>query len=188
MKTNLCSLAAVALCTGFLASCASEPIITKVPMSASSSAASSDKSLSARLLNEVNAYRASKGAKALVRNPGLDRMAQEHSEFLRQNRGKFTLGGTNVSHLGFESRSLKARELFSMPTIGENVAAMHSSSTTELVQAWARSSGHNFIMKADWEQTGIGLIVDTDGTLFATQIFGTPSNSQMEFNDRLRSF
>ena len=184
MKTNLCSLAAVVLCTGFLASCASGPVTTAVPMSASSS----EKSLTTRLLDDVNAYRASKGAKPLVRNPGLDRMAQEHCEFLRLNRGKFSIQGTNVSHDGFESRCLKARQLFNMPTMGENVAAMHSTSTSALVKAWANSPGHDFTMKAEWEQTGIGLLVDKDGTLFATQVFGTPTRSQMAFSDRLRSF
>jgi uncharacterized protein YkwD len=184
MKTNLCSLAVVALCSGLLASCASGPAINKVPMSASST----DKSLSSRLLVDVNSYRASKGANPLVRNPGLDRMAQEHCEFLMVNRGKFKIQGTNVSHDGFEARCLRARQLYNMPTMGENVAAMHSTSTSALVKAWANSPGHDFTMKADWQQTGIGLLVDKDGTLFATQIFGSPTSSQMAFTDRLRNF
>lgn len=185
MKTNLCSLAAVALCGGLLASCAPPPAVNKVPMSANSS---SDKSLTARLLNEVNSYRATKGAKPLVRNPALDRMAQEHCEFLRLNRGKFSIQGTNVSHDGFESRCLKARQLLSMPTMGENVAALKSTSSSELVKAWANSPGHDFTMKADWQQTGIGILVDRDGMVFATQVFGTPTTSQMAFSDRMRGF
>lgn len=185
MKTNPCSLAAVALSGVLLVSCAPPPVVNKVPMSASSS---SDKSLSGRLLNEVNSYRASKGGKALVRSPGLDRMAQEHCAFLLRNRGKFQIQGTNVSHDGFESRCLVARQVFGIPTLGENVAAVPSSSTTALVNAWANSPGHNFTMTGDWEQTGIGILVDKDGMVFATQLFGTPTTSQMAFSQRLTSF
>ena len=185
MKTNPCSLAAVALSGVLLASCAPPPTINKVPMSATSS---SDKSLTSRLFTEINAYRASNGVKPLVRNPGLDRMAQQHCEFLRQNRGRFRIQGTNVSHDGFEGRCLIARQMFNMPTMGENVAALHSTSSSELVKAWANSRGHNFTMTADWQQTGIGILVDHDGLVFATQLFGTPSNSQMAFSQRLTSF
>ncbi len=186
MKTNLCSLAVVALCSGLLASCAPPPVVNKVPMSATSS---SDKSLTTRLLNEVNSYRANKGAGPLVRNPGLDRMAQEHCAFLLKNRGKFHIQGTNVSHIGFESRCLVARQVFGIPTLGENVAAIPSSSTPALVNAWANSPGHDFTMKSnDWQQTGIGILVDKDGMVFATQLFGTPSSSQMAFTQRLTGF
>jgi uncharacterized protein YkwD len=186
MKTNLCSLAAVALCGVLLASCASPPAINKVPMSASSS---SDKSLTSQLLNEVNSYRASKGAGPLVRNPGLDRMAQEHCAFLMRNRGKFKIYGSNVSHFGFESRNLVARQMLGIPTLGENVAAIPSGSTPALVRAWADTPGHDFTMKSnDWQQTGIGILVDQDGMVFATQLFVTPTSSQMTFNNRLTSF
>ncbi len=186
MKTNLCSPAAVALCGVLLVSCAPPPAVNKVPMSASSS---SDKSLTTRLLNDVNSYRATKGASPLVRNPGLDRLAQEHCAFLMRNRGKFKIQGTNVSHVGFESRGLVARQMLGIPTLGENVAAIPSSSTSALVSAWANSSGHDFTMKSnDWQQTGIGILVDQDGMVFATQLFGTPTSSQMTFNNRMTSF
>ena len=65
---------------------------------------------------------------------------------------------------------------------------MRSTSTSALVAAWANSPGHDFTMKADWQQTGIGNLVDKDGTLFATQVFGTPTSSQMAFSDHLRNF
>jgi uncharacterized protein YkwD len=185
MKTNYCPLAVIALSGVLLASCAPPPTINKVPMSATSS---SDKSLTSRLFTEINAYRASKGASPLVRNPGLDRMAQQHCEFLRLNRGKFKIQGTNVSHDGFESRCLIARQMFNMPTMGENVAALHTTSSSALVSAWSNSRGHDFTMTADWQQTGIGILVDNDGLVFATQLFGTPSNSQMAFSQRLTSF
>lgn len=176
----------VALATGLLASCAAPPI-TKVPVSFSGSSA--DKSLSGQLLADVNAYRASKGGNALVRNPGLDRMAQEHCEFMRLNRGKFSAdGGHNVSHIGFEGRALKARANLNITTLAENVAAAKTTSMPAFVRMWANSKGHDYNMSAKWTDTGIAVLVDNDGTVFATQLFGSPVMNRMELADHLHQY
>ncbi|BCU79526.1 hypothetical protein llg_42410 [Luteolibacter sp. LG18] len=174
------------LATGLLASCAAPPI-TKVPVSFAASA--SDKSLSGQLLADVNAYRVSKGRNALVRNAGLDRLAQEHSEFMRANRGKFKIdGGHNVSHLGFEGRALRARTSLNITTLAENVAAASTKSMPAFVRMWANSRGHEYNMSASWTDTGIGVVVDSDGTVFATQLFGSPVMNRMEMADRLHQY
>lgn len=182
MNPYHCLLAVVALCGGLLSSCAAPPVTTKVPVSASSSAGTG---LTGRLLSEVNSYRQSKGRNRLVRNPGLDRMASEHSEFMRRNRGRFGLHGRNVSHEGFDGRALKARQLLNISTLGENVASAKGRSMSEIVQLWANSKGHDYNMRGDWTDTGVGVVIDEDGTVFATQVFGTPSISQMTLRDRL---
>lgn len=188
MKIRTCFPAVAVLCLGALASCTSSPSTQKVPMSA---ALKPDASLQGRLLAEVNSYRQSKGSTSLKRNSGLDRMAQEHAEFLRRNRGKFGLYGKNVSHQGFDGRALRAREQLKMSTIGENVAAAklsHDAAPSTLVKLWANSKGHDFNLRGGWTDTGIGVVVDGDGTVFAAQLFGTPSLSQMTTVDRFRQF
>lgn len=190
MKKNHCIKAVAALCMCVLASCASQPTRTTVPMS-SASAAPSKASLSGSLHAEVNSYRRSHGAKNLQRHPGLDRLAQEHSEYLRKNRGTFSLHGKNVSHYGFEGRALAARQRFQMDDISENVVSAKASGgnpASMLVKLWAGSRNHNHNMRQSWSHTGIGVVVDADGTIFATQLFGTPNNSQMALTDRFRQF
>jgi uncharacterized protein YkwD len=182
------------LCCAALVSCAPESSVapTKIPVSSSSARASG--SLSNRILQEVNAYRASTGAKPLTRNPGLDRLAQEHCEFLRKNRGTFKVHGSNVSHQGFESRTLMARRYYNISQLGENVAAVGGGATSapgKMVQLWSASPSHNFAMKGKhWSDTGIGVVVDSDGMVFATQLFGLGGMQQTAYRDgfRLSSF
>jgi len=182
MKALPCSLAVVALSGGLLASCAPPPIV-KVPVSTSNL---SDKSPDGRLLAEVNAYRNSTGHQSLVRNATLDRMAREHSEFLRANRGKFNVEGSNISHFGFEGRALRARAQLSISSLAENVASGKNASMPLVVKMWAASKGHDFNMRGDWTETGVGVAVDQDGTVFATQLFGSPHTSTVVMDDPFR--
>jgi len=189
MKTKPCITAVVAVIGSLLASCGPQLATTKVPVSAP---AHRESSLSSNLFSEVNAYRNSKGANALVRHPGLDRLAQEHCEYLRKNRGKFDIYGPNVSHYGFEGRVLAARQAYNIDSLGENVISSNRSvganTAKGLVKSWANSRNHEYNMRASWSCSGIGVVVDKDGTIFATQIFGTPNNSQMAFVNRLNQF
>ncbi|MES2439222.1 MAG: CAP domain-containing protein [Verrucomicrobiota bacterium] len=175
-------------CAGALASCASQPETKKIPVSAS---IRPDSSLSGQVLQEVNAYRRSHGAVELQSHAGLNRLAQEHSEYLRKNRGNFKLYGKNVSHYGFEGRALVARERYNMMNCSENVAAAnHSGKSTAplLVDLWANSKDHKKNMCDSWTHTGIGVVVDEDGTVFSTEIFATVSNSQMTTRQRFSGF
>jgi len=175
-------------CAAALASCASQPQTQKMPVSAS---LRPDSSLSERVLQEVNSYRRSHGGSDLQRHAGLDRLAQQHSEYLRQHRGTFDVYGKNVSHFGFDGRALMAREAYHMENISENVAAANhpgKNSAPVLVDLWAHSKDHEFNMRSAWTYTGIGIVVDSDGTVFATQLFATMTNSQMTVRDRFNHF
>ncbi|HEY8962091.1 MAG TPA: CAP domain-containing protein [Luteolibacter sp.] len=187
MKYVKIPAAVASLCCAVLASCAPEASLspTKIPVSTSASRTSG--SLSTRILQEVNAYRATTGARPLGRNPGLDRLAQQHCEFLRKNRGTFKVHGSNVSHEGFESRTLMARRYYNISQLGENVAAVGGGANNapgKMVQLWAASPSHNFAMKGkNWTETGIGVVVDSDGMVFATQLFGVAGMPQTSFRD-----
>lgn len=160
-------------CSGALASCATQPKTTRVPMSAS---LHPDTSLTGQVCKEVNSYRLDHGASELQRHPGLDRLAQEHCEYLRQHRGSFGIYGKNVSHFGFEGRAGIIRERFQMQSSSENVAAANpvgKRAAPLLVKLWSESKGHDYNMRASWTYTGIGVVVDNDGMVFSTQIFAT---------------
>jgi uncharacterized protein YkwD len=147
--------------------------------------------LTSRLCSELNAYRTSQGLPPLPRHAGLDKLAQQHSEFMRQNRGKFSGGSGNVSHFGFEERSLFAQRQLGMGNVAENVASVTQVGDKAdhwISQTWIKSEGHRFNLVQKWDVTGIGVAMDKDGTVFATQIFATKSNSQMEMKNRMRQF
>lgn len=188
MKTQPTIRLLAVVCAGALASCASPPAPTRLPVSASNQP---DSSVSGRLFQDVNSCRRSVGAHDLQRHPGLDRLAQDHSEFLRRNRGTFKLSGKNVSHYGFEGRALLARERYQMENVSENVAAAMEpggTKTSTLINLWKGSKGHHKNMLDDWTHTGMGVVVDSDGMVFATQLFATVSNSQLSVRERFNRF
>ena len=142
----------------------------------------SERTTAGSIHRQVNAYRSSKGLAPLLRHPGLDSMAQQHAEYLMRNRTKFLAG--QGSHYGFEGRAALARHKYNIMALAENAA--YSPRGGSLVQIWINSRAHEHAMRGKWSLTGIGLAIDKDGMMFATQIFGTPpsSNSQMALRDR----
>jgi len=146
--------------------------------------------LAAGVYQQINAYRRTHGATDLQRNPALDHLAQQHSEFLRTNRGKFSIYGANVSHFGFESRALAAKRIYHMNQVGENVASTPNggpATAARLVDLWVHSPNHEVNLRNSWTYTGIGVVEDRDGMVFATQIFGSfISTSQRDMANSLR--
>ena len=179
------------LACGILASCATPIESSRTEVSSS---IGSSQPLPAIIVQDVNQTREQLGVPALKRHAGLDRLAQKHSEFLRQNRGSFSLHGKNVSHHGSESRALVAINRLEMINYGENVAwtvrqPNPAAASQALIALWKKSPDHREAMLDDhWSHTGVGVVVDSDGSVFATQIFGTKTMSQMTMRDRLNQF
>jgi uncharacterized protein YkwD len=160
------------------------------PASPVTSVNRTDPSVAGRLFDEINAYRQSQGLSGLQRHAGLDRLAREHCEYLRQNRGTFSLYGRNVSHYGFDGRALVAREQYQMASVSENVAATNQPGNPApiLLALWRDSKDHHKNMTDDWTCSGVGVVVDSDGMVFATQLFATRNLSQLAMRERLTSF
>lgn len=198
MKTHPSTRLFGLLAAAALASCASTPDSSRLPVSATirqDMAAPvsnrSDRSASSRLFDEVNSYRLSQGAQPVQRHAGLDRLAQKHCEYLSRKRGNFSLYGKYVSHYGFDGRAIAARETYQMSSVSENVAAASypgSDSSRVIVQLWKNSRDHHKNMTDDWTHSGIGVVVDSDGMVFATQLFATKNYSQMTMRERMNSF
>ena len=188
MKTTSL-LSALAGLSGFLlASCGTNSGLTRVEMSATGGR---ERVLANQIVQEVNNYRESIGAAALSRNSGLDHLAQQHSEFLMNNRGKFSLYGKNVSHYGFEGRASAARYQLNVSSLGENVIAgqrLSGNVAKTLVNSWRGSPGHDENMRQKWALTGIGVVVDPQGNVYATQLFGVQGISQSVWAGPARQF
>lgn len=157
-------------------------------------AQSPDGNLASCVFDYVNGYRKSHGSGALRGHPGLNKLAVAHSEYMRKNRGTFELYGKNVTHMGSEGRSLVAMRVHHFTSVSENVAAApkagsDSQSAAKLVILWKNSPKHEAAMRApEYTHTGVGIVMDADGTIFATQLFGTLSTSQLSTRERFNSF
>ena len=183
MKTSPYAMLFAAALAGALASCSSPSApVTRMQVS---SPIRSDTSLSGRLFDEVNSYRAAKGKSSLTRHAGLDKLAQQHCEYLVKTAGSYDLYGKTVSHIGFEGRALTARQAYHISSLGENVVSSTNHSPAHLVNVWARSKNHEHNMSSDWQCTGIGTAVTPDGTVISTQLFGVaPSMHGMDLRER----
>lgn len=142
-------------------------------------AASPNARLADSVTGSVNSYRLSHGAAELKRHAGLDLLARNHCEFMRTNRGKFEPNETSGTHTGFDGRAYAARRHYYFTNSSENVAAVSKGasdarSAAKLLALWKDSPQAEMTMgNKDWTHTGIGTVTDSDGTVFATQIFGT---------------
>ena len=176
MKTSPYNqLIALALMSAVVSCSSSAPTIQRVPVSISS-ARSSD--LSGDVFKEVNSYRAQHGKSALERHSGLDRLAQQHCDYLAKNCGG---SGTNINHIGFDGRANTASSSYHISSIGENVVSSSTQSAGHLVDLWASSKGHERNMRSSWKYTGIATAKTPDGMVISTQIFGVgESNPELE--------
>ncbi len=188
MKTHSYLKVMMIICAGAMASCTNPPETKMLPTAGAPRPSSS---LSGQIYEAVNSYRRNHGAVELERHAGLDPLAQNHCEYLHQNRGKFGIYGKNVSHFGSEGRTLVARERYHMLNSSENVGSIKSNGKNivpALVNLWTSSKDHEKNLLSSWTHTGIGVVVDTDGTVFSTEIFATVSNSQMTTHQRFSGF
>jgi uncharacterized protein YkwD len=189
MKKNpLIKIAIIFPFAGVLVSCSTQTDTRTITVPVSSQANSL---VSTQIYHAVNSYRSSLGKSELPRHLGLDKLARNHCEYMRQNRGKFDLYGKNISHWGFEGRALVAREHFNVQNISENVAAAYhpgKSAASVIVDLWKQSRDHQYNMNSSWSCTGVGAVVDSEGTVFATQLFATMKNSQLSVRERFNRF
>lgn len=180
-----------------LASCSGMKETRKIPVAYQAGSLESPQAANSQadlLFAAVNDYRKNKGIPELQRHAGLDRLAQDHCEYLRKNRGTFEVYGKNVSHMGDVGRCLIAIRVFRMRSTSENVAWIEPyGPETQVAQGfvtmWKQSPDHDYAMSCkDWTHTGVGAVVDTDGSVFATQLFSTTDYSTFATRDRFNSF
>ncbi|MDP0491616.1 MAG: CAP domain-containing protein [Verrucomicrobiota bacterium JB023] len=156
-----------------LASCGGSAVALKqseVPPS------SGQRDLAREVLSVVNQHRAKIGQPTLKYHAGLSRMAKKHSDYMRDNAGKFSLQGEMITHYGFDGRAKFALEKYRVDNLGENVVASRSPETgsaEQIFQGWMKSADHKHNMESDWALTGISASYGPNGEIFVTQLFGT---------------
>lgn len=189
---RLSDIGTIASAVAIMAGCMAEPDVAGKPVSGGSGASSVVRELVAEVTVEVNRYRQEKGAKPLPRDRGLDQLAQSHANYLLQNRGRFSLHGSIVSHMGFDGRALIARERLGFDNISENVAATSGGprgAAQTFRRLWTNSRGHEYTMRSAWTHTGVGVAVADDGLVVAVQLFGVKGiRSHNDMVDKFRSF
>ena len=136
----------------------------------------SEATVAAEVYQQINAYRRAHGASPLQRNPELDQVARQNSEFLRAKHAKLSSQGGSTSHLSFEGRTPSAHKLHNINQVGENAATTTTSggntAAARLVSLWTHAPKQENNLRFGWTDTGVGVVEDHDGMVFATQMFG----------------
>lgn len=115
------------------------------------------------VFDQINQYRATKNLKPLKINDSLTEQARNHSNDM-------ALGRVSFGHDGFEDR-IKASGL--QGPAAENVAynVGYSDPATVAVEGWLQSDGHRHNIEGDYNLTGIGVVQNSSGEYYFTQIF-----------------
>lgn len=128
--------------------------------------------------NEVNRYRESVGLQPMKHHAGLAKMASGHTNFMRDNAGKFSLEGELISHYGIDGRRFLAKKKFGIDSVSENVIASSNMGqgaglAKKMVAGWLRSPNHKHNLDSTWVHSGLAVRFDDKGRVFVTQLFGS---------------
>ena len=113
----------------------------------------------------INDHRQSIGLRALIHDPGMEKIAQIHSQNMAN-------GSVAFGHTGFSARCSEARAVLGGGNLcAENVA--YGQKTPQAVfNSWMNSSGHRAnIEQSRVTHTGFGYAKNASGTVYWTQIF-----------------
>lgn len=138
---------------------------------------SNEERLALKIHDEVNAYRQSVGLSPVKHHAGLAKLASQHSNFMRDNAGRFSIEGKLISHYGLNGRRVLAQKKYGIESIGENVIASYEMGQGDnlaktMVAGWLRSPNHKHNIDASWANSGLSVRFDDDGRVFVTQLFG----------------
>ena len=113
----------------------------------------------------VNQYRVSRNLSPLKLDARISQVARSHSQVMSRQ--------DSLSHDGFEERVQVVAKTIPYRGVAENVAfnSGYSDPANQAVQGWRGSTGHRRNMEGDFDLTGIGIVKNTEGKYFFTQIF-----------------
>ena len=150
-----------------IAGCADIPkTVPNLPLTPLIYSTNSIANLEQEIHRQINQYRQSKNLPPLRLNPSISQQSKIHSQNMAQ-------GKVSLSHDGFEQRVQIIGRTIAYKRAAENVAYNqgHSDPAKVAVQGWLKSSGHRRNIEGQFDLTGIGVVKNTIGEYYFTQIF-----------------
>jgi uncharacterized protein YkwD len=114
----------------------------------------------------INRYRISKNLSPLIVHEIITRQARIHSRAMATKR-------IPVSHSGFDQRVDIISRSLPLRVAAENVAYNkgYAHCGQRVIQDWLTSTVHRKNIEGDYHLTGIGVVMDSEGACYITQIF-----------------
>jgi uncharacterized protein YkwD len=114
----------------------------------------------------INQYRSRNGLPSLRLDDRLSQMARTHSDAM-------AVGRVGFGHQGFERRGKTIQKIMGYSNMAENVAYSGGLNRPDqqAVETWLRSSSHRDNIEGQYDTTGIGVSLSSNGRYYFTQIF-----------------
>ncbi len=125
------------------------------------------RTLESRTFKLVNDHRRSLGLAPLAYDARIAAVARRHSRDMAAGR-------IPPGHEGFDGRQHEISKMIRLKGIAENVGINNyplSRTVRAAVTGWLESRGHKANIEGRYDVTGVGIVRDTRGTYFYTQIF-----------------
>lgn len=123
-----------------------------------------ERAIEKQIFELINEYREKNGLPPLQYNNAVADIAEHHSQRMADKDIPF-------GHKDFQQRyNAMKQELTDMTAGAENVA-FGADDAAEAVALWLKSAGHKKNIQGNFTHTGIGVIRDSDGRLYFTQLF-----------------
>lgn len=126
--------------------------------------AESSDAMAQEILTYINQYRVSRGLPALTMNAEASRIARRHSEAMAKHQVPF-------GHDGFYKRMSSLRHAIPDTAGGAENVAYNYKTARIVVDGWIHSAGHRRNIVGRYDTTGIGIVRDSAGKLYFTQLF-----------------
>ena len=143
-------------------SCTVEDITTNHPTVDLTIASQTNWELAGQILKLINDHRAQGGLNPIQ----LDSL---HATAYAVQHSTYMIETNTVNHTNFYKRSLGLKKLGAQ-VVAENVAYGYATAES-VVRAWLNSSKHKTVLEGDYIYSGIGIISNTEGKFYYTQLF-----------------
>lgn len=114
------------------------------------------------ILALVNDHRLGMGLTVIKRD-------QTYASAYAVEHTKYMINRSQINHDNFSKRSKALKDRGAL-IVGENVAYGYDNAE-DVVHAWLNSSGHKKIIEGEYTHSGFGVIKDTNGNYYFTQLF-----------------
>lgn len=132
-----------------------------------------------KCIAEINRVRQDHGLQPLKHWTQLSDCARGHSQNMADEKCSF-------GHDGFDDRADHMWSQANLASFAENVAYSHryDDPVKIAVDGWMKSPGHRKNILGDFEETGVGVAITTEGKFYITQLFAKRQKSRSRSNPR----
>jgi uncharacterized protein YkwD len=116
------------------------------------------------ILENINAYRRSRGLSQLQMIDAANQQAEIHSR-------NMATGKTAFGHDGFSQRVTNVSNTIGRVSAAAENVAYGSETAREVVDGWLKSAPHKKNIEGNYNLTGIGVYANNRGVLYFTQLF-----------------